>query len=194
MELSRICMNQCIFKWRGKFFKQKSGLSIGNGFSPFAANVFMSDLESEASKQNWFPRYWARYVDDIIAIVKKEEVDEVLKKLNRMSPAIKFTQERQQNKKLPFLDVLIEVQGNKLSFDVYRKPQHVQRYIPSKSNHPNVHKLAAFESMIFRMFNTPLSKENFKKEEKYIYETAGINGYRKKLKLLKPMDEKNKSS
>jgi hypothetical protein len=40
-----------------------------------------------------------------------------------------------------------------------------------------VHKLAAFESMTFRMFNTPLSQEKFKKEKQFIMETAKINGY-----------------
>jgi hypothetical protein len=77
------------------------------------------------------------------------------------------------------LDLMLEVEGEKITFDIYRKPQHVQRYIPSHSRHPNMHKMAAFDSMIFRLCNTPLSADKFKKELKYIEETALINGYKR---------------
>jgi hypothetical protein len=179
LELARICMHQCVFKWGGKFYKQTSGLSIGNGFSPFAADVFMCNLEMKASKESWFPKFWARYVDDVIAVVKNSEVENVVKELNTRSPTIKFTCEREKERKIPFLDIMLSVNGEKISFDIYRKPQHVQRYIPSHSNHPMIHKMAAFDTMIHRLCNTPLTTEKFNREFAYITETAAINGYGK---------------
>jgi Reverse transcriptase (RNA-dependent DNA polymerase) len=194
VELSKICLNQSIFKWNDKYFRQTSGLSIGNGYSSFAANVFMCELETEASREKWFPRFWARYVDDVIAVVKKSQVEKTLEELNKRSPTIKFTIEREKNGKIPFLDLMIEVIGENLSFDIYRKPQHVQRYIPNDSNHPLIHKMSAFDSMINRLFNTPLNQENFDKEKRYIIETAQINGYRREMieSLMKKHDKKKK--
>ena len=89
--------------------------------------------------------------------------------------------EREQDKIIPFLDLKLEVKNKEVGFDIYRKPQHIQRYIPSSSCHPTIHKIAAFESMIFRLFNTPLSEDKFKREKKFIEETAEINGYRKQI-------------
>jgi GIY-YIG catalytic domain len=37
--------------------------------------------------------------------------------------------------------------------------------------------MAAFEFMVYRLTNTPLSAENFQKEKKYILDTAKLNGY-----------------
>lgn len=93
VELSKICLNQSFVQWRDKTYKQTSGLSMGNGLSPFAANIFMSKLEREASKEEWFPRFWSRYVDDVIAIIKKGEATKINDKLNDLFPSIKFTHE-----------------------------------------------------------------------------------------------------
>jgi hypothetical protein len=128
-------------------------LSNGNGFSPFATNLFMSKLEWEVKNQPWFPRFWARYVDDVIAIVKRDKIEETVESLNNSSPTIRFTIEREDERKLPFLDLMLEVNEGEIEFDIYRKPQFVQRFIPNTSHYPVQHKMAAFETMIFRMFN-----------------------------------------
>ena len=57
--------------------------------------------------------------------------------INSLNASIKFTVEREQNSKLPFLDLLISrnSSGN-LSFAVYRKPSHTGNYLKFDSNHP----------------------------------------------------------
>lgn len=49
--------------------------------------------------------------------------------------------------------------------------------IPADSFTPMAYKMAAFESMFHRLYNIPMNRESFKKEESYIYETAKVNGY-----------------
>jgi hypothetical protein len=123
----------------------------------------------------------------VIAIVKRDKIEETVESLNNLSPTIRFTIEREVERKLPFLDLMLEVNGGKIEFDIYQRPQFVQRFIPNTSHHPVQHKMAAFETMIFRMFNTPLSAEKFAKEKKFIEETAVINGYKREMirKLMK---------
>ena len=80
-------------------------------------------------------------------------------------------------REIPFLDLLIHRNKGLIEFDIYRKPQQVQRYIPSSSNHPDTHKKAAFDSMVYRLLNIPLSDVRRTTEISYIKETARINGY-----------------
>ena len=176
-ELTKICLNQSYLQWRGKIFKQSTGLSMGNSLSPLAANVFMSSLEVKASKKSWFPRVWYRYVDDVFTIIKKGTASEILAELNNLSPSINFTFEKEANGKLPFLDIMLIRAGRKLEFDIYRKPTQVPLYIPKSSNHPQQHKQAAFHSMVHRLFSVPLNDERKKKEIEHIKWTARVNGY-----------------
>lgn len=60
---------------------------------------------------------------------------------------------------------------------LYRKPTSTERFITIESHHHPSHKLAAFNSMVFRMYNIPLSKENFNKEKLRIYDIAKKNWY-----------------
>jgi hypothetical protein len=154
LEMSKICMNQNQFKFRGNFYQQKSGVSIGNSASPMLSDFFMNHFEREIEKEVWFPRFWVRYVDGILAIVKRNMADEILRKLNEKYPTIQFTKEK-QNGKIPFLDLKISRKENKeVEFEIYRKP------IGADSFHHPSHKHAAFHSMIFRMFKIPMTKEN----------------------------------
>ena len=105
VELTKLCLKQTFLQWRRKIFKQTSGLSMGHSLSPLAANVFMSNLEVTASKEEWLPRKWLRYVDDVIAIIKKGTAHNILKKINQLSPTIKFTFESEKDGKIPFLDL-----------------------------------------------------------------------------------------
>lgn len=50
--VAKTCMNQNFFSFRGKFYKQTFGLSMGNKLSPFLADIFMSDFEVELKKKN----------------------------------------------------------------------------------------------------------------------------------------------
>lgn len=177
-EAAELSMKSTEFQFRGKFYKQTFGTSMGNRFSPFLANHHMAKLEENIKKLPWFPRFWRRYMDDVFAIVKKNETLNTLEQLNLISPTIKFTQELEENGKLPFLDLQLKRNRTKIEFSIYRKPTTTQQLIHESSNHHPRHKEAAFHSMIHRLVNVPMKEENFKEELKYIKETAKINGYK----------------
>jgi hypothetical protein len=92
---------------------------------------------------------------------------------------IKFTVEQEENGQLPFLDLLLIREGDKIAFDVYRKPTDAPLCIPHDSHHPMSHKLAAFESALFRMWAIPLTNERRQKELDYIQRMAVMNGFKK---------------
>lgn len=182
VDLTYVCMKQNIFQFRGSYYKQTRGTSIGNSLSSFVAELFMRDFEMSMCKDPNFPRVYHRYVDDIFVIQNKRKFDLVKdlfeKKMDLIEKgAIKFTIERQTNQKLPFLDTLVEIVDGKLTVDVYRKPSSTMRRITSDSYHDAKQKLAAYHTMANFMVHLPLSDEKVSKEIEKIVEIGRVNGY-----------------
>lgn len=178
-ELTKVCAENSFFQFRDKYYKQTSGMAMGDCLSPFLCNLFVNDLENELSKNALFPKTWWRYVDDVIAVIERDKLDDILALINGISPNIKFTVEMEHNGKLPFLDLYIERNPNgSIAFDIYRKPTSTERYITNESNHHPTHKLAAFNCMAHRLCNVPLSKEKFVIEKQRIHHIASLNGYK----------------
>ncbi len=55
------------------------------------------------------PRFWRRYVDDVLEIIKEGAKAAPKEHLNTVDPTgnIKFTHEEEADKRIPFLDTLI---------------------------------------------------------------------------------------
>lgn len=79
----------------------------------------MNCLEEELKKNKFFPRIWYRYVDDVIAVVENDKVDQVLSLINDICPHIQFTVEYESDRRLPFLDLMLERgEGGDITFDI----------------------------------------------------------------------------
>jgi len=142
----------------------------------------MSKFESDLLSEGLLPRFWRRYVDDTFAVIKKGEALTLLNVLNNRFPSIKFTvEELSTSNNLPFLDVLVQQVGEKLEFSVYRKPTTTSRYITKDSHCSYQNKIAAFQSMTYRLCKLPLSVANFKKEYHQIVQIAETNGFDRSL-------------
>lgn len=144
------------FQFRGNFYKQTYGVNMGNPLSCFVANVFVGKMEMDLKERGLLPKTWKRFIDDVFAIVKVNEVDIVLKTINSQHPKIKFTVEREHENKLPFLDVLLTRKNGKIEVSVYRKHTNTDRYTTNDSHCPMNTKKSA-NSMVYRMCNLPLS-------------------------------------
>ena len=193
LSVAELCMKQNLFTFRGKFYKQTFGLSMGSKLSPLLAEVFMSDLEVEVEKEKYFPRVWKRYVDDVFALARERYLPKTLNLLNSRHSSINFTVEKEIDGKLPFLDLLItRKENNRIKFGIYRKPTSTDRYITADSNHFGAQKQAAFHSMAHRLFNIPLEKCEFDAERERIHKAAYQNGYDRKFvdKILRKHQRK----
>ena len=76
--------------------------------SPIVANLFMADFEQKAL--NSFhspPRYWGRYVDDTLVVIKQDKVSDFTNHLNSLHPSIKFTIEEEQDMCIAMFDTKI---------------------------------------------------------------------------------------
>jgi hypothetical protein len=179
LKLTRLCMEENCFTFRGEFYKQTKGTPMGNPLSPFLCELFMANFENVLNEKGVLPRRWWRYVDDIFSIVKRDSLPFILNVLNSTHKDIQFTCEQEKDGRLPFLDILVIKEQNHPIFEIYRKATNTKRVIPNTSNHSYQHKTAAFHHMIHRMITLPLSEVGKEKELKYIFETACLNGYQK---------------
>ena len=181
IEATKLCMQESYFQFDNSFYKQMEGASMGNPLSPFIAEIFMSRIETNLNNTMVFPKVWIRYVDDIICIIKIYQLRTTFNTLNNSHESIKFTFEEEVDGKLPFLDLLLSRNKNKIAFDIYRKSTTTDRFITSDSHHSYQHKLAAFRSLVHRLVNIPLSLTNFEKEKAKIIQIAQVNGYESKI-------------
>ena len=67
----------------------------------------------------------------------RDKLQDFLEHLNSIRPSIHFTMELEEDRKLPFLDVLVTRGADRLTTMVYRKVTHTDRYIHFTSNHHN---------------------------------------------------------
>lgn len=178
IQTAKLCMQQSYFQFNSKFYKTEHGVNMGNPFSSILAEIFMVNFENKLEEDNILPKNWIRYVDDVFTTIKESEIDAVLNTLNNRCQSIKFTFEKEADRSLPFLDLLLTRDiNNKIDISIYRKPTHTNRLIPYNSHTPIQHKLAAFNSMIHRLINLPLSIDSYTKERNIIYQIAIQNGY-----------------
>jgi hypothetical protein len=75
-------------------------------------NLYMEEFERTAllTYTGTPPSHWYRYVDDTWVVLRKDETDQFFQHINGIDPHIKFTQERMDNDKLPFLDCHVKLQ------------------------------------------------------------------------------------
>ncbi len=145
LELLRFTLTTTYFLFRGKIYKQRFGAAMGSPVSPVVANLFMEFLEQQAiatAPLDCKPRSWKRYVDDILEIIKSDQVDNLTAHLNQTDPtnSIKFTHEQEKEVSIPFLDTLIvRKQEGTVKLLVYRKSIHTDQYLNFASHHPIHH-------------------------------------------------------
>ena len=130
-ELLLLCTQEVPFTFNGESYMQVDGVMMGSPLGALFANIFMCELENTIIPQLGNNiKSWTRYVDDTFAYIKPEMVDEVKTKLNEFHQNIRFTSELEADRKMPFLDVLIQVNSdNEIETSVYRKKTNTDIYM-----------------------------------------------------------------
>ena len=132
---------------------------MGSPLSPIIANLCMEFLERDyilSLPTDIKPLFWVRYVDDIFIIYQHDDdtLNQFLHTVNNFLPTIKFTVEREQDGKLPFLDVMVihDLFTNSFAFMIFRKPTHTENYIHFYSHHSKSVK----QNVVVNMFTRAL--------------------------------------
>ena len=117
---------------------QEEGLAMGSPLSPVLANIYMEYFEEIAlGSTSLKPCMWLWYVyDKFILWPHQEDVQTSLDHINSIQPSIQFTMEKEQDSKLPFLEVLVTHTEQGFRSSVYRKLTFIGQYLNINSCHP----------------------------------------------------------
>ncbi|XP_064470310.1 uncharacterized protein LOC135385061 [Ornithodoros turicata] len=157
LELLKLCLGQTFLQFKNRFFKQTDGCPMGSPISTTIANLVMEFVEDKALEDaGQFITFYRRYVDDTFVIIKKNFTNTFFDKLNSIHPNIQFTCEEEKEKKIAFLDVLVQRDpcGN-LKTSVYRKPCDTSQVLHYGSGHPLEHKRSVVRSLLSRAMKIP---------------------------------------
>ena len=96
MQLLKLVLENCVFTFQDKFFKQLHGATMGSPCFPVVANIYMEYFVNLAlGPELPVPiKDWKRYVDDVFSIIPKGNRNQMLQYLNSIDPHIKFTIEQ----------------------------------------------------------------------------------------------------
>ena len=184
MTLLKVVLNNCVFSFQNKFYKQLHGTAMGSPCSPVVANIYMEYFEKRALGPelpiSFTINTWLRYVDDVLTIVKKGTHDSLLNYLNSVDSNIKFTVEPPNEQgAIPFLDTFPRPSGNKITISVYRKPTHTDRYLDFNSNDPKSAKRAVVRALTDRAKNVCSSPELLAEVMDHLCKVLRYNNYPK---------------
>ena len=180
----------------GVYYKQLDGVAMGSPVSPVVADIFMDELEKKAFEQLQAPpRIWHRFVDDVISVMNSSDEALLLDHLNEQHPRITFTMERENEGKMPFMDVLFKRgEEDKLDRAVYRKPTHTGRCLSFDSHHPTSVKRGIVRVFVDRVIKVCSDEKSKKGEIGHIMGEMQGNGYPKKFIEKAVRDQLKKAS
>ena len=83
------------------------------------------------------PSMWLRYVDDTFILwLHQKDVQTLLDHVNLTQPSIQFIMEKEQDNKLPFLNILVTCTEQGFRSSLYHKPTFTRQYFNFNFNHP----------------------------------------------------------
>ena len=164
---------------------------MGSPLSPIVANLFMEKFKKESlDSYPLKPSRWKRYVDDTNVVWPhgEDELRKFLTHLNNISPNIKFTMELEENRSIPFLDVLLtRKEDGTLGHEVFRKKTHTDSYLHADSHHHPSQKIGVLNTLAVKASRIADS-EHIKKEKDHLKEVFTNIGYKPKV-VTKTLDK-----
>ena len=179
VSLLSVCLEATYLSFRGQYYKQKIGTAMGSPVSVTVANMVMEEIEERAlSTFRSPPRFWKHYVDDTCTVLRRDVVSEFHKHLNSIHPSIQFTMEEEEDRSLPFLDVLLERKSDgTVHTSVFRKPTNTDKYLDFRSHHPLSHKVSVIRTLYSRAVKLSTTSLLRTSEEEHIIKALEENGY-----------------
>ena len=183
VELLNFVLTTTYFVFRGQVYQQKFGTAMGSPVSPIVANLFMEDLEQramESAPDDLRPKFWKRYVDDTLEVIRRGKVEEWSEHLNRMDStgSIKFTHEEETDNSIPFLDTHIHRRHDgSIKVKVYRKKTHTNQYLAFDSHHPLHQKMGVIRTLMNRCEEIVTEEEDKEEERGTIMKALEDCGY-----------------
>ena len=117
-------------------------------------------------------------MDDTYVVFRSEaHVEPFFNYLNIQHENIRFTLEKESERKIPFLDMMVERSNGKLDFSVFRKPTFTGLGINFLSECYHQYKINSIRTLIYRAYNLSSSFLSFHNEIELLRKYFNNNGF-----------------
>ena len=163
----------------GNIWVQTDGVSMGSVLGPLFSDFYMAHLESKILNHKIKkPKLYLRYVDDILIATKDINEIQELQQTFQNNLVLKFKYELNTDNKIPFLDVLIDSNNDKITTSPYVKPTSLNSCLLNyKSECPYRYKKAVIKNLLNRAQLISSTRPIFYNELKLIKQKLVNNGY-----------------
>ena len=149
------------------------GPSLANAFLAHYEQVWLNDPPGESQRV-----YYKRYVNDIFVLFRSPTHFEILNEyLNTKHANIKFTSEKEVNRSLPFLDVLISRKKEGFTTTVYHKPTFSGVYSSFNSFITDQYKHGLICTLLFRILSLVSDFSKSHEEVNYLKDVLKKNSF-----------------
>nr|VZI42350.1 unnamed protein product [Spirometra erinaceieuropaei] len=191
LQILKLCL-RTYFTFDGTIYEQVKDTPMGTPISGFIAESVLQRLESLVF-QHHRPKFWARYVDDTLVVIERDQMVTFQEYLNAVFPDIQFTMEEEKNNKPAFQDALVcRKYCGELKTHVFRKATNTMEVLNFNSNHPISHKRSCVRTL-YRRDETHCSEpEDIIAEIQYPRRVFAANGYPRKFvdQCIRKRDER----
>jgi hypothetical protein len=108
-----IILNQNYFQYKDKFYKPKTGVTMGSSLSGIISEMFIQNLEQNLLKHAPESKtiiYYTQFVYNIFIIYNRNIItpELLLEQFNKQHKALQFTITEENNKQISYLDLNIK--------------------------------------------------------------------------------------
>lgn len=154
-ELLPLINAQLFFTYQGEVFKQRDGIVMGIACSPDIANLYAAFCENKVVNELYALGllYYKRYIDDCIALVAAETLDQALEVVARISFEPVRILWSGSEISMDYLDVTVSIDPIGFAVDTrpYRKALSHHERVPWISSHPIDVKRGTYMSELSRL-------------------------------------------
>ena len=169
---------QTHFLFNGNTYDQIDGVSMGSPLAPVLANLFMGHHEKIwlENFNNSDVLFYRRYVDDTFCLFNsKHDALSFFNFLNKQHPNITFSMEKEANKKLAFLDVLVDNTSSSPTTSVYHKTTYTGLLTNFFSFSFHSYKVGLVKTLVDRTYKINNTWQGFHKEIEHLIITLKKN-------------------
>ena len=144
----KFCLSKGYCKYDDTYYAQIEGVAMVGPLS-FIAAEFVLDKLFKMIREKSEVKFIVKYVDDSLAIINKDNVNDILERMNCFHDRLKFTCEKENDGAINFLDITIfRTRNYDLSYKHYKKPTYTGRIINFHSNLPFQVKVNTAKSLL----------------------------------------------
>ena len=181
-DLLRACTKEAPFlSHKGELYCQIDGVAMGSPLGVLFANIYMAEVEERTFSSRRKPTLYARYIDDLFVTHEDDDDLRNIQAALQEHSVLRFTIEKSQDEKMPFLDVLVQRGDGGFNTTVYTKPTNIGRCLNARGACPETYKRSVVSAYVNRALTHCSTWRQTHAELDRVRQLLTNNGYKEEM-------------